>query len=581
MGWLGGFIMVTSTLATYLPTVIKGWNALTTFALHHSPSTDPGFIGFVQSSGSYPTNNPPVTYTSPPDFDDFTLGALLLAGSEIYQLTNLSQTITFGALANHTYGDAPVTLSASASSGLSVSFSVLSGPASLAGNTLTITGAGTVTVRASQAGNTTYAATNVDQPFTVNPAQLTVTAQNTNRNYGASNPLFAASYDGFVNGDNVSVLTGSPSLTTSATGNSPIGAYTITAAIGTLGAANYNFTFVNGSLTVNPAALTVSADARGKVYGDADPLLTWQITGGTLVSGDTVSGLLSRAPGEHVGNYAIQQGTLTAGTNYTLSYVGANLAISPKAITVTADSKSKIYGDTDPALTYQITSGGGLVPGDNFSGSLARAAGENVGSYAITQNSLTAGTDYDLTFVGANLTITPANSANALISSLNPSSQGSNVTFTATLTPVSPATTTPTGAVQFFTNGAALSDPVTLVAGVASISTAQLPSGSNTVTAVYAGDTNFQGSTNSLVQVVTLNLQTPSTLGARNNGDGTVTITFAGTPGGQYVVQATVDLFSGEWTTVSTNMAALDTGHWTFTESVMLYSKRFYRSAIP
>ena len=131
----------------------------------------------MQSTGSYPTNNPLVTYTSPPDFDDFTLGALLLAGSEVYQLTNLSQTITFGTLANHTYGDAPVTLSASASSGLSVSFSVLSGPASITGNTLTITGAGTVTVRAAQAGNATYAATNVDQSFTVNPVALTVSGK--------------------------------------------------------------------------------------------------------------------------------------------------------------------------------------------------------------------------------------------------------------------------------------------------------------------------------------------------------------------------------------------------------------------
>ena len=64
-----------------------------------------------------------------------------------------NQTITFGALARKTYGDAPFGVSATASSGLAVGFSIVSGPATLIGTTVTITGAGTVTVRASQAGN--------------------------------------------------------------------------------------------------------------------------------------------------------------------------------------------------------------------------------------------------------------------------------------------------------------------------------------------------------------------------------------------------------------------------------------------
>jgi hypothetical protein len=66
---------------------------------------------------------------------------------------------------------------------------------------------------------------------------------------------------------------------------------------------------------------------------------------------------LSRVAGESVGSYAIQQGTLTAGGNYDLSYVGADLTIGKRAITVTADAQSKTYGDADPALSYQVTSG--------------------------------------------------------------------------------------------------------------------------------------------------------------------------------------------------------------------------------
>jgi 6-phosphogluconolactonase (cycloisomerase 2 family) len=93
--------------------------------------------------------------------------------------TKTAQTISFGALADRTGTDAAFTLSASASSNLSVEFSVVSGPATVSGNTLTLTGAaGTVTVRASQAGDATYApATPVEQSFTVTAANTSLTAQ--------------------------------------------------------------------------------------------------------------------------------------------------------------------------------------------------------------------------------------------------------------------------------------------------------------------------------------------------------------------------------------------------------------------
>jgi hypothetical protein len=87
--------------------------------------------------------------------------------------------------------------------------------------------------------------------------------------------------------------------------------------------------------------------------------------------------------------------------------VGANLTITPRPITVTADAQTKVYGNSDPALTYKITSGS-LAFTDTFTGALARAAGESVGTYAITQNTLALNGNYTLTYVGANLTITKA-----------------------------------------------------------------------------------------------------------------------------------------------------------------------------
>ena len=79
-----------------------------------------------------------------------------------------SQTISFGALANRAFGDLPFTVGATASSGLQPDYSIVSGPATISGGTVTITGVGSVVVRASQAGDIdNYPAPDVDQAFTV------------------------------------------------------------------------------------------------------------------------------------------------------------------------------------------------------------------------------------------------------------------------------------------------------------------------------------------------------------------------------------------------------------------------------
>jgi len=76
--------------------------------------------------------------------------------------------------------------------------------------------------------------------------------------------------------------------------------------------------------------------------------------------------------------------------------------------------------------------------------------------------------------------------------------------------------------------------------------------------------------------------ETPSVLGIVNNGDGSVTVTFAGTPGAEYRVQANTDLAShGSWVNVSTNSAGPN-GQWTYTISSMTsYPQRFFRAAKP
>ncbi|MEZ0005649.1 surface protein [Flavobacterium sp. 28YEA47A] len=159
------------------------------------------------------------------------------------------------------------------------------------------------------------------------------------------------------------------------------------------------------TLTINKAALTVTANAHSKIYGTTDPTLTYVVNG--LVNGDTetvISGSLSRATGENVGTYAIEQGTVST-ENYIITYTGADFNITKATLNIVADAKSKVFGTADPTLTYTVS---GLVNGDTESiitGSLSRAVGESVGIYAITQGTLSAGDNYDITFTGADFTI--------------------------------------------------------------------------------------------------------------------------------------------------------------------------------
>ena len=158
--------------------------------------------------------------------------------------------------------------------------------------------------------------------------------------------------------------------------------------------------------TIAPKAITVTAEAKSKTYGEADPALTY--THDALAQGDSFTGALTRATGTDAGTYAITQGTLSAGGNYAITFVGANLTVNPKALTVTADAKTKKYDEDDPALTYTAE---GFITGEDASvltGALSRATGTDVGTYAIEQGTLSA-KNYAITFVGANLTITQAN----------------------------------------------------------------------------------------------------------------------------------------------------------------------------
>ena len=240
---------------------------------------------------------------------------------------------------------------------------------------------------------------------TVRPV-LTVIADSQRITYGDAEPSFRFAYTGFVGADGPTNVDTPPTCGRVGAFSRNVGTYRI----GCSGGADdkYDFRYVDNELTINPKPITIRADAQTKVYGMADPALTYQVTSGALESGDSFTGDLTRASGENVGVFAILQGTLTAGSNYNLTYIpGGELTITAKPITVTADPQSKVYGTVDPLLTYQVTSGA-LESGDSFTGALTRVSGENVDTYAISQDTLSANSNYILTFVGADFTISKA-----------------------------------------------------------------------------------------------------------------------------------------------------------------------------
>ncbi len=170
--------------------------------------------------------------------------------------------------------------------------------------------------------------------LTVTPAGLTITANNQTKVYGAALPTLTASYTGFVNGDTSASLTTQPTLTTTATARSHVSGnpYTITAA----GAvdADYTITYVAGSLTVTPAALTITADNQTKVYGAALPTLTASYSG--FVNGDTAASLTTQptltttaTASSHVsGNPYTITATGAVDSDYTISYAAGTLTVT-------------------------------------------------------------------------------------------------------------------------------------------------------------------------------------------------------------------------------------------------------------
>jgi hypothetical protein len=216
-------------------------------------------------------------------------------------------------------------------------------------------GTQTLSVTFNPGDSTDFKAVTKTAPLVVNRAVLTVTANNVSQSYGTAIPTLSVNYTGFVNKDTLATaVTGSPIVTTTAVATSPPGSYPIMVSQGTLAAANYTFTFVNGTLTIT---FTGSVPPSGTACNGA-------YTG-------TFQGNLTVAKGQNcvfVGGGASGNVTETGG-NVTLSgaTVGGNVTVSGGTFSIGPSTNIKgnlqIQSIPSASVTNQVcatTVGGNL-----------------------------------------------------------------------------------------------------------------------------------------------------------------------------------------------------------------------------
>ena len=463
------------------------------------------------------TSPPPAPLTAP---------ISISATSSALNVGQTSQTITFTApVSSVMYGVSPIMLSATASSGLPVTFSVISGPATVSGSTLTITGAGTVVVTANQAGNADYtAAAQVTQTIVVNKAMPSLSLT-----VAPANPMYGT----------LVTFTGSPApagststefsfLIDKGTANSVILPATV----------EKNETVIATYRQLDAGAHVVELDFSGSHnyaaaaspgvpvnVAQATPAITWTPPA-SIPYGTNAASLLNATaniPGAFTytaqaaggGPVTLIASTVLAAGSYTLmeNFIPTNmvdyksatqtsqLVVSDKTLTITANNATRVYGDANPTFTGTVT---GAVNGTTFTETFSTTAtvSSNVGTYAIVPSVTGADLgDYSVTAKNGTLTVTQAASTTALTSSISDANLNASVIFTATVT--SSTSGTPGGAIEFLDGSTVLGSSPLNNQGVATYTTSSLAAGTSTINAVYAGNQNFTGSMAAVMQQVT------------------------------------------------------------------------------
>ena len=271
-----------------------------------------------------------------------------------------------------------------------------------------ITNVGTLNVKA-KAENKNYKDVTVDYKLKVTRKAVTVTADNKSKVFGEKDPELTATVTGTIGKDTVE-------YTLSRKAGEDVGTYTITPS-GKAEQTNYKVTYATGTLTITSQSIDPGTDPEkpnpdytgakvnspsDKVYDGKEHKWSPTVTDKAdkkLEAGKDYTVEYSTKNFKDVGTIDV---TITGVGNYT-GTVTRTYKITPKSVTVTANDKTKIFGESDPKLTATVA---GTLGDDTVKYTLSRKAGEDVGKYTITASGKAEQGNYSVTYVAGTLTIT-------------------------------------------------------------------------------------------------------------------------------------------------------------------------------
>jgi hypothetical protein len=256
--------------------------------------------------------------------------------------------------------------------------------------------------------------------LTINPAAISYTIGNDSHVYGSTADLTAdlpATFDTGINGENLAITYASSGNTATA----QVGTYNINGSVsnGTGLASDYTVSLTNGTMTVNPATLTITANSTSKTYGQVITFAGSEFTATGLVNGNAVTSVTLTSSGAvataHVAGspYAILASNAVGNGlgNYAIIYHVGSLAVIPAPLTIVADNKSMSSGGAVPTLTASYS---GFVNGDTPASlatpvklSTAATSGSPAGAYTITASGASS-PDYTISDLNSTLTVTPS-----------------------------------------------------------------------------------------------------------------------------------------------------------------------------
>lgn len=248
-----------------------------------------------------------------------------------------------------------------------------------------------VTVKASMAN---YSDATATYTLKVTPRPVTLTSETASKPYDGdplTRPVVTIEGDGFVDGEATAIATGSVTNVS----DSPVTNTIVYTTTDKFVAGNYNITKSEGTLTITPLAVTVTAKDYTKYVGEKDPAFEATVTG--TINNDTVSYTISREKGETAGTYSITPAGAEAQGNYTVTYNAGTLTIKERpyippvnppitdkiTVEITGNSDSVVYDGTEHSVkdyTVKISDSRYTEKDFTFSGK-ALASGVNAGTY--------------------------------------------------------------------------------------------------------------------------------------------------------------------------------------------------------